>query len=71
MGDRFYTSQKNHKPKRELKKDVVIRLNKILGQEVEGLDRLTIKTLNELIQAIAARRAMDKNAGALKRLADE
>ncbi len=50
MGDRFYTQQKNRK--RRLKKDVIADLNKLLGAEVEGLDRLTIKTLEDLIQVI-------------------
>lgn len=52
MGDRFYTQQKNHKPGRRLKKDVVKQLEAILGQEVDGLDRLTIKTLDNLMVAI-------------------
>ena len=52
MGDRFYTQQKNYKPKRILKKDVITELNKLLGVQVEGMDRLTIKTLNDLIAVI-------------------
>lgn len=52
MGDRFYTQQKNHKPGRRLKKDVVKQLEKILGQEVDGLDRLTIKALDNLTVAV-------------------
>lgn len=52
MGDRFYTQQKNHKPKRILKKDVILCLEIVLGAKVDGLDRLTIKTLNDLIALI-------------------
>lgn len=52
MGDRFYTQQKNHKPGRRLKKDVVANLEKVLGAEVAGLDRLTIKTLDELTDVV-------------------
>lgn len=52
MGDRFYTQQKNYKPGRRLKKDVVKQLEKILGQEVDGLDRLTIKALDNLTVAV-------------------
>jgi hypothetical protein len=52
MGDRFYGQQKNHKPTRVLKKDVIAELHTLLRKEVDGLDRLTIKTLNELIEVI-------------------
>ena len=52
MGDRFYLEQQKHKPKRVLKKDVIAELYELLDTEVEGLDRLTIKTLRELIQVI-------------------
>ena len=52
MGDRFYTQQKIHKPKRVLKADVIKQLQKALGREIGGLDRLTIKTLEELIEVI-------------------
>jgi len=53
MGDRFYAQQKAHKPRRVLKKDVIARLERVLnGNKVEGLDRLTIKTLNELTDTI-------------------
>ena len=59
MGDRFYTQQKAHKPKRRLKKDVIAELDKVLGSHVDGMDRLTIKALDELINAI--RFAKDSN----------
>jgi aspartyl/asparaginyl-tRNA synthetase len=53
MGDRFYMQQKLHKPKRVLKKDVIAELDEVLGgTRIEGMDRLTIKTLRELIIAI-------------------
>jgi len=52
MGDRFYTQQKNYKPKRVLKKDVIIELQNLLDAKVQGLDRLTIKSLEELIEAV-------------------
>lgn len=60
MGDRFYMQQKNHKPKRRLKKDVIARLHTILGYKVEGLDRLTIKSLDELTTAVASLRSQVK-----------
>lgn len=53
MGDRFYIQQKNYKPKRRLKKDVIAELTRVLnGNEVKGLDRCTIATLDELIDTI-------------------
>ena len=53
MGDRFYEQQKAYKPKRRLKKDVIAELTEILGgREVKGLDRCTIATLDELIEAL-------------------
>jgi hypothetical protein len=52
MGDRFYAQQKEHKPKRRLKKDVIAELTETLGDTVEGLDRLTIKSLEDLIKTI-------------------
>lgn len=55
MGDRFYIQQKNHKPGRRLKVDVVAELDAALGSHVEGMDRLTIKALDELIEAINER----------------
>lgn len=55
MGDRFYFQQKNYKPGRRLKKDVIAELTEVLGREVEGMDRLTIKALDDLIDAIKRR----------------
>lgn len=53
MGDRFYEAQKKHKPKRRLKKDVIQELTEVLGgTKIEGMDRLTIKSLDELIATI-------------------
>lgn len=52
MGDRFYMQQKNFKPKRKLKKDVIAEITALLGVEVEGLDKCTIATLDALIVAI-------------------
>ena len=55
MGDRFYMQQKNHKVPRKLKKHVIADLHVLLGTKVEGLDRLTIKTLEELCDALEDR----------------
>ena len=53
MGDRFYQQQKEHKPGRRLKKDIIAELTKVLGgREVKGLDRCTIQTLDDLIDAV-------------------
>ena len=52
MGDRFYEQQKKYKPKRRLKKDVIAELTEVLGSEVQGLDRCTIATLDQLIETI-------------------
>lgn len=52
MGNRFYEQQKKHKPKRRLKKDIIAEVTFILGREVSGLDRLTIASLDELIEAL-------------------
>lgn len=53
MGDRFYEQQKTYKPKRRLKKDVIAEITKMLGnREVKGLDRCTIATLDDLIDAM-------------------
>ena len=54
MGDRFYAQQAKYKPRRVLKKDVIAELNSLLPGEVSGLDRLTIKTLDDLIRQIKA-----------------
>ena len=52
MGDRFYAQQKDYKPGRRLKKDVVIELNSLFHTPILGLERLTIATLDELIAAV-------------------
>ena len=52
MGDRFYQQQKAYKPKRRLKKDVIIEFQRLIGAKVDGLDRLTIKTLDDLTEAV-------------------
>lgn len=63
MGDRFYNQQNEYlgrtranksapKPKRKLKKDYVAQVAEILGEEVPGLDKLTIASLEALIDAI-------------------
>jgi len=57
MGDRFYTQQKNHKAPRILKKDIIVDLQTLLGVKVEGLDRLTVKTLQELCVVLENRDA--------------
>ena len=63
MGDRFYTQQKNFKPKRRLKKDVIAEFEAMIGEEVSGLDRLTIAALDELTEAVGrALTRTDQNA---------
>ena len=52
MGDRFYEQQKKYKPKRRLKKDIIIEFQRLIGARVDGLDRLTIKALDELTEAV-------------------
>ena len=55
MGDRFYEAQKKGsptKPKRKLKKDYIIEINKILDVDMIGLDKCTIATLTQLLEAI-------------------
>lgn len=52
MGDRFYMQQKNHKPKRRLKADVIAEIDVLLNEHVEGLDKCTIATLDALASAI-------------------
>lgn len=53
MGDRFYEAQKRYKPGRRLKKDVIEILEMLLDTDIAGLDRLTIKTLEDLTTAIS------------------
>lgn len=52
MGDRFYEQQTKYKPKRILKKDVIAEINKNLGVDVVGLDKCTVATLNQLLEAL-------------------
>lgn len=52
MGDRFYMQQQKHKPKRRLKKDIVEEIETFLNSKVDGLDKLTIATLDDLFEAI-------------------
>ena len=52
MSDRWYNQQKNYKPKRRLKRDVVADLEQLLNTKIDGLDRATIATLDALIEAI-------------------
>lgn len=54
MGDRFYEQQKVYKPKRMLKKDYIAEVSTLLGQDISGLDKCTIATLEDLIDAIKA-----------------
>jgi len=69
MGDRFYTQQKEHKPGRRLKKDVIEILETLLDKKVDGLDRLTIKALDDLTTAISFKITTIKFDKALKELA--
>jgi len=55
MGDRWYEAQKKGSPtkaKRKLKKDYITEINEILGVDIVGLDKCTIPTLTQLIEAI-------------------
>lgn len=52
MGDRFYIAQKNYKPGRRLKVHAIEELQKLLDPQVEGLDKLTIKSIDALTEAI-------------------
>lgn len=54
MGDRFYEQQKTFKPKRKLKKNYIGEVNKLLSQDISGLDKCTIATLEDLVDAIKA-----------------
>jgi len=57
MGDRFYMQQKEYKPKRRLKADVIADITNLLGRTVPGLDKCTIATLDELTDAIRSKNA--------------
>jgi hypothetical protein len=62
VGDRFYMQQKLHKPKRVLKKDVIARLTRVLnGNEVKGLDRLTIQSLDDLTETLIGTFGLDRH----------
>jgi hypothetical protein len=52
VGDRFYEQQGKHKPKRVLKKDIIAEINKNLGVDIVGLDKCTIATLEQLLEAL-------------------
>jgi hypothetical protein len=52
MGDRYYIQQKEHKPKRILKKDVIAEINENLGASIIGLEKATIPTLTQLLEAL-------------------
>jgi hypothetical protein len=52
MGDRFYEQQGKHKPKRILKKDVIAEINENLGVSIIGLEKATIPTLTQLLEAL-------------------
>jgi hypothetical protein len=52
MGDRYYIQQKEHKPKRILKKDVIAEINENLSAGIVGLDKCTITTLTQLLEAL-------------------
>jgi len=70
MGDRFYAQQKAYKPKRRLKRDIIVDIERVLTIPVSGLDRMTCESLEALLAAIAARRTMDKHREALEELAE-
>jgi hypothetical protein len=53
MGDRWYEQQGKHKPKRILKKDIIAEINENLSAGIVGLDKCTIATLTQLIEAIS------------------
>ena len=69
MGDRFYVQQKNYKPPRRLKKDVIATFESIVGSEVPGLDRMTISSIEHLTVIIAAKIASTQYKKALRELA--
>jgi hypothetical protein len=59
MSDIFYERQakgnpklKTEKGKRKLKKDWIAEITTLLGKEVVGLDKCTMKTLEHLLEAI-------------------
>lgn len=52
MGDRFYQQQKDYKPKRVLKKDIIPEIEAALECEIQGLDKCTVATLETLARAV-------------------
>lgn len=52
MGERFYLAQKEYKPKRKLKADYIDYLSSILEVDLEGLDKMTIKNIEALTNAV-------------------
>ena len=46
------TAMKETKPKRKLKKDWIAEITKVLGEDIVGLDKCTITTLENLLEAI-------------------
>ncbi len=63
MGDRWYQEQGititdirckegKAKPKRKLKKDYIAEINQILSIDIVGLEKCTIDTLNQLVEAL-------------------
>lgn len=52
MGDRFYEQQTKFKPKRLFKTDIILEINRLLRVEIVGLDKCTIATLTQLLEAM-------------------
>jgi len=52
MGDRFYAQQKAHKPKRRLKKDIITDIQLMLDEPVDGLEKCTVATLEQVEKGI-------------------
>ena len=71
MGDRFYMQQKNYKPGRRLKKDVIETFESIVGLPVPGLDRMTIANIENLTSVVIIKITSVKFKRALERLAKE
>jgi hypothetical protein len=55
MGDRFYEQQQQDKPKRILKKDIITEINENLGVGIVGLEKCTVVTLLQVLEAINAK----------------
>lgn len=59
MGEAFYLRQQRGNPKhktttgvRKLKKDWIAEINEVLGEDIVGLDKCTMATLEQLLGAI-------------------